>query len=137
MIWHFKWLFTGYIGICSFAETVTRGTENCLLRKCNIKNPNYDDDQNYLYKNVTKFADFVVVLSGSHFVYFEKCKSRKVCIILVYHLKIPRKSKYLSNNDINTHTNFDLRFKWRKPVYLHFLCIFHVITCAHLYWNDK
>ena len=33
LIWHFKWLFMGYIDICSSAETVTQGTENCLLKK--------------------------------------------------------------------------------------------------------
>ena len=84
----------GYIDICSFIETLTQGTENFLLKKCNIKNPNCDDDQNYLHKNETKFPDFVVIFSGLHFVYFEKWKSRKVCIILVYHHKIPRKLKY-------------------------------------------
>ena len=47
----FKWLFTGYI---------IWGTENWLFMKCNIKNPNYDDDQNCLHKNVTKFPNFVI-----------------------------------------------------------------------------
>ena len=135
MILHFKWLFAGYEGICSFVKTVTWGLENCLLRKCNIKNPNYDDDQNCLNKNVTKFPDFVVIFSGLHFVYFEKFKSRKVCIILFYHLKLVRiKIEILlsNNNNINTHTNFDLHFKWRTLVYLQVLCIFHVITCVYL-----
>ena len=45
-------------------------------------------------KNVTKFPDFVVIFLGLYFVYFKKCKSRKVCIILVYHHKIPSTSKY-------------------------------------------
>lgn len=50
----------GYKDICLFAETVTWGTENCLLKKCNMKNPNYDHDQNCLHKNLTQFPDFAV-----------------------------------------------------------------------------
>ena len=73
---------TSYIDIYSFAETVTWRTKNCLLKKRNIKYPNYDDDQNCLHENVTKFLDFFVIFSALHFVYFEKCKSRKVCVIL-------------------------------------------------------
>ena len=73
---------TSYIDIYSFAETVTWRTKNCLLKKRNIKYPNYNDDQNCLHENVTKFLDFFVIFSVLHFVYFEKCKSRKVCVIL-------------------------------------------------------
>ena len=54
----FKWLFTGYI---------TWGTENWLFMKCNIKNPNYDDDQNCLHKNVTKFPNFTHTNFDLHF----------------------------------------------------------------------
>lgn len=77
----------GYIDTCSFADTLNQGTENCLLKKCNLKNLNYDGDQNCLYKNVTKFLDFVLIFSGLQFVYFEKCKSK------VYHHNISRKLK--------------------------------------------
>ena len=84
----------GYIDIWSFAETVTRGTENCLLKKYDTKKPNYGNNQNCLNKDVTKFPDFVVIFSGLHFLHFEKYKSRKVSIILVCRHKIPSKLKY-------------------------------------------
>ena len=49
----------GYTDISSFAEIVTREQNICLLKKSNIQNQNYDDDENCLHKNVTKFSDFV------------------------------------------------------------------------------
>ena len=50
--------FLGYITIYPPAETVTWQIYKYIFQNCNIKNSNYYDDRNSLYKNVTKFPGF-------------------------------------------------------------------------------
>ena len=54
-----------WLAICSAGELVIQVICNFILKKCNTKNSNYDDDWNSLYINVNKFPGLDVIFSVS------------------------------------------------------------------------